>query len=135
MAATMLIGLVIVFILKRKDSKPMFVKVIWALLSLAELAEIGGIIVLRFMISGGPLDLYRYYTYMGIFTSVLVSVAHWIFATQYLEVVLLLPLLLENAQADIKKKQHQVRWIIYTANAIFYVMVATWACFMFSKPQ
>lgn len=36
--------------------------------------------------------------------STLTSIAHWIFAVQYLEVVLLLPLLFEHGEADIQKK-------------------------------
>ena len=74
--------------------------------------------------------MWPYYIAALTITSLLVSVAHWIFATQYLEVVLLLPLLLERVQANIEKKQQRARWVLNTVNTYFFVQVATWACFM-----
>ena len=62
--------------------------------------------------------------------SVLVSLAHWIFATQYLEIVLLLPILLDHSQADLEKKQRRVKLIMNAVNAYFFVQLATWASFM-----
>ena len=49
---------------------------------------------------------------------------------RYLEVVLLLPLLLEHGQADIQRKQQRVSWILYAVNAYFFAQLATWTCFM-----
>ena len=57
----------------------------------------------------------------------MISVAHWIFATQYLEVVALLPLLLDHGQADIQKKKQRVLRIIYAVNVYFYAQLAAWA--------
>ena len=62
--------------------------------------------------------------------SALTSLAHWIFATQYLEVVLLLPLLLEHGQADTERKQQRVRLALNVSNAYFYIQITTWTCFM-----
>ena len=111
-----------------KNQKPTFIKVIWALLCLAEIATFVKFILLfktnKFLKNGdysGYIDLWPYYVASITITSALTSVAHWIFATQYLEVVLLLPLLLENGQADIKRKQQRVRWILNAANAYFFV--------------
>ena len=62
--------------------------------------------------------------------SALTSLAHWIFATQYLEVVLLLPLLLEHGQADTERKQQRVCLALNVSNAYFYIQITTWTCFM-----
>ena len=51
--------------------------------------------------SSGFSDLWPYYVVTLSISSALTSLAHWIFAKQYLEVVLLLPLLLKHGQADI----------------------------------
>ena len=63
-------------------------------------------------------------------SSILFSVAHWIFATQYIEVMLLLPLLLEHRQENIPSKQRRIVWILKSLNAYFFVQVAAWAYFM-----
>jgi len=34
-------------------------------------------------------------------------------------------------QEDLQEKRKRAQWIIYGANAYFYVQVATWASFMF----
>ena len=44
-ATTLLIGLSIVFIWKQKDAKPAFVKAIWVLIILAEVAVIANLIL------------------------------------------------------------------------------------------
>ena len=75
-------------------------------------------------------DLYPWLIISETIVSVLVSLAHWIFATQYLEIVLLLPLLLDHSQADLEKKQQRVKWIMNAVNAYFFVQVATWATLM-----
>lgn len=71
--------------------------------------------------------LWPYYIILGMIVSVLVSGVHWIFATQYLEVALLLPLLIDPGQADIPKKQHQVQCIIIAINVYFFAQLATYA--------
>ena len=44
-AAIMLVGLGIVFIWKKKDTKPMFVKAIWITLCIAEISQIANFIL------------------------------------------------------------------------------------------
>lgn len=124
----MLTGLAIVFIWKRENSKPPFIKVIWVLLCLAEIAVIVYWVLdarlTKFQVALDHLayeSLYPYYVATLTVLSALVSLAHWIFATQYLEVMLLMPILLEHGQADIKKKQQRIRWIMYAANSYYLV--------------
>ena len=74
--------------------------------------------------------MYPYLNVLWTVVLVLVALAHWIFATYYLEVVLLLPLLMDHMQPDLKKKKKRVSWIIKGANVFFYVQLATWAGFM-----
>ena len=85
-AAILLIGLAVVFVWKSKNSKPMFVKVIWFLICIAELASIAGDILqtkkykLRYDEDERDQSLWPYLVLMWTIQSVFVSFAHWIFA-------------------------------------------------------
>ena len=98
------------------------------MLSLAEVTAIAH------EMTGIPIDekIYLYNIVTFTIMSVLTSIAHWIFAVQYLEVVLLLPLLFEHGEVNIQKKRQRVRWVINGANAYFFIQVGAWACFMFA---
>jgi len=109
-ATTLLTGLSIVFIWKQKNAKPAFVKAIWVLIVLAEVAVIANLILysrLKKLIEHkdeGYEDIWPYYVVTWTIVMSFVSAAHWIFSTKYLEVVLLLPLLMEHGRTDLQKK-------------------------------
>lgn len=65
-------------------------------------------------------------------SSVFTSIAHWIYAIQYLGVVLSFPSFLDPNQADCEKRQKNTRWIMCAANTYFYLQIAIWAGFMFA---
>ena len=105
---TFLIGFAIVFVWKRNDVKPTFIKVIWVLLCFTEL---GTIICWSLFVRHNNLynggeeekanELWSYLVVMWTVVLVSFSITHWIFATYYLEVVLLLPLIMNHMQPDL----------------------------------
>jgi len=108
--------------LKRKDVKPSFIQLIWVLLTFAFLATII-LICIKHTFEGDEQKTKSFWPYLvvtGTIVLVLVALAHWIFATYYLEVVLLLPLLMDHMQADLQKKRKRVYWIMNAANTYFY---------------
>ena len=87
LSLTILVGLAIVFIWRRENFKPAFIKVIWVLLCLAGFAAIANWVIyieLTKLSKEGNYqrftDLWPYYDVTGTVVSALVSVAHWIFA-------------------------------------------------------
>jgi len=63
-------------------------------------------------------------------TSVLVSLAHWIFGLKYFELVLKLPLLVNQRQDNLQSKRKRVNLILFAANVYYYVQITVWASFM-----
>ena len=125
----MLSGLAIVFVYKQQNAKPLFVKVIWVILCIAELTSTTHWILHTKTVFEVDEDsnlekiknLWPYHCVFNVITSVLGSVTHWILAIEYLEVVLMLPLLLDPGQADLQKKEKRVKSILKVINAYFYV--------------
>ena len=82
-----MIGLAIVFICKRENSKPTFIKVIWVLLGLV------GLVAIATLIADGKYNellknedesrytVWPYYASSLTIMSALDSIAHWIFVT------------------------------------------------------
>ena len=107
----------------------MFVKVIWVILCIAELTSTTHWILHTKTVFEVDEDsnlekiknLWPYHCVFNVITSVLGSVTHWILAIEYLEVVLMLPLLLDPGQADLQKKEKRVKSILKVINAYFYV--------------
>ena len=74
-------------------------KVIWVLLSLDELLSIF-LVILISRINNGIYEEVVFWPYYVIFQTIslgLNSITHWIFAIQYFEVVLKLPLILDRS--------------------------------------
>ena len=106
----------------------------------AELSKITNLILFKKSIALSGDDNYEADTYIWPYYVVartlqltLVSIAHWIFSMQYLEVVLMLSLLMNPSQTDHQKKQKKFQWIIRAINLYFFIQVTVWTSFMLAN--
>ena len=54
-------------------------------------------------------------------------IADWIFAIEYFEVALKLPLLVHPDDPSIQAKRAKIKWAIWTLNTVFYASVLTYS--------